>query len=809
MADFVAVIRRAVDGLANNTPEMRIRVYDKARSAVQRQLENMKPRPTDDMLRRQMEKLEAAIESVEKEHAEALPPADEQIAAEPHGGYVEPEEPAAVDSHVPAYEEPHHAAHEAEVAQPHHDEPVHEEPAPHEPVAYHAPEPEPAPVVPVWEERHAAETDAGPTGVHPSVLPMAPEPVEDPWQPEEPGHHPEVFAEPETHQAKHEPAASHDETWRDEDRRPHHPLIEDDGTFDYPASSAGTQHAVPVADDHHQAHEDSHARDEYGQAAAHATHSAVSAPPVLDWPPQTSAPEASSESLASDWDLPELPPISSKDAAREQAHQHFDETAAVESFNAHFEEPAHVTASARMPAVSDMPDLPTAAAVAAGPEAVDPLANLLAATPRKSDPIPAAAKPESDPWNDLEQLIGYEKASEAAGAAKAASSDPDELPPPPRAYRATPKPRRSYATILLALVGLAVVAGGGYAVWLNRGAIDNLISGVMGPQKAADQPKTANGTAKPAPNSSSSSAAPASNAPAQAPQAQAPASPSAATAANTTAPVAGPQKFTQRLLPDGTEVDQGAGSAQVGASGQSVAQSTPAAAGSTSAQAQTQAQAQAPAAGQAPGTQTPATPSQNTPPANPANTPAVTGEKIFLYEERIGQSSPTAIDGTVSWSLQHEPGENGRQESVVQGRISVPGRGMTALITFKRNADASLPASHLVELVFSLPQDFEGGAIDSVQRIAMKQTEQDRGTPLVAVPAKITDDFHMIALNDFPDARANNLELLRSRNWMDIPLVYRNGRRALLTLQKGSQGVKAFEDAIRDWKAAAPAKSGQ
>jgi hypothetical protein len=133
---------------------------------------------------------------------------------------------------------------------------------------------------------------------------------------------------------------------------------------------------------------------------------------------------------------------------------------------------------------------------------------------------------------------------------------------------------------------------------------------------------------------------------------------------------------------------------------------------------------------------------------------------MFLYEERIGQSSPTAIQGSITWSLQHEAGANGKQEASVQGTLTVPERNLTAQLTFKRNSDPSLPASHIVEMVFSLPANFEGGAIDSVQRISMKRTEQDRGDALIAVPAKITDDFHMIALNDYPDARKVNLDLL-------------------------------------------------
>ena len=83
MADFVAVIRRAVDGLSDNTPEMRVKVYERARGAVQRQLESMKPRPPETMLQRQLEKLDAAIRDVEAEYAEALPVAAEAFEAKP------------------------------------------------------------------------------------------------------------------------------------------------------------------------------------------------------------------------------------------------------------------------------------------------------------------------------------------------------------------------------------------------------------------------------------------------------------------------------------------------------------------------------------------------------------------------------------------------------------------------------------------------------------------------------------------------------------------------------------------------------
>jgi type II secretory pathway component HofQ len=162
MADFIAVIRRAVDGLTDNTPDMRVKVYERARGAVQRQLENMKPRPPEAMLQRQLEKLEAAIREVEAEHASALPAEDEadgaaaapieQVVAEarvpaPPEPVAEPvaevsavepvDEPQAYEE--PRYEEPVEAGSSGRCCARRASSPVVDE----EPAAYHAPEPEP------------------------------------------------------------------------------------------------------------------------------------------------------------------------------------------------------------------------------------------------------------------------------------------------------------------------------------------------------------------------------------------------------------------------------------------------------------------------------------------------------------------------------------------------------------------------------------------------------------------------------------------------------------------------------------------
>ncbi|TWF54917.1 hypothetical protein [Neorhizobium alkalisoli] len=843
MADFVAVIRRAVDGLTTNTPDTRAKVYEKARGAVQRQLENMKPRPPEEMLRRQMDKLELAITEVEAEHAEAAPVDDgfpypgEEVAAAPVAAaatYAADPEPAE----SPVYrDEPEqdHAEAPAQAYEPAEEVEERYEPV-HEPVHAAA---EPQHATPAWDqvdEPVAYETrDEQIEEEAPAAVPAYEEPVEP-----EP-HHDERTAlaeraffeeaagarvEEDRFQAHAEPSFTQHAESREEDTA-------------YVAPEAYQAPDEPV---HEPAYEEP-ARYEPEQARAHEEppygfSGELSGHADRDWRAGDSAAEAASAfeqhdgwsqdeharkqaELDSAWnDVPELIPA----GPVEPIGRH----ASAERVDAHFDQETHVAADAvRMPPVGEL------SAVQGSHKADDAESFFADYVPsdlsQVDDGKAGAAKADDakqadrDPWSDLEDLIGYtkEQQQQPRSEARAASRNDDDLedlmPSPAKPYRVTPVRKRSYAGLVLGIVGLLVVAGGAYAVWINRDSLDELVGGLIssnssGTSTAQQTPaaSTANNGTPPAANPASSAATTTATPPAANQQAANRPQTPATTPAPADGSAANP-KFTQRLMADGSETDDGPGAAGTlaqNAEGQSVAQlnsppATPAPAAPGTAAPTAPAAGTTPPAANAPATPAPATPSGNI-----ANTPAASGEKMFLYEERLGQTAPTAIDGTVSWSLLREPGANGGPpEPEVQGRITVPGRGLTALMTLKRNTDPSLPASHLIEIVFAVPPGFEGGAIDSVQRIAMKTTEQDRGNALIAVPAKITDDFHMIALNDFPDARNTNLDLLRTRNWIDIPVAYRNGRRALLTLQKGPEGEKAFNEAIAEW-AKMPASPG-
>jgi hypothetical protein len=177
------------------------------------------------------------------------------------------------------------------------------------------------------------------------------------------------------------------------------------------------------------------------------------------------------------------------------------------------------------------------------------------------------------------------------------------------------------------------------------------------------------------------------------------------------------------------------------------------------------------------------------------------GEKAFLYEEAVGATGASRDEGSITWSLANESPEPGAPaEPVIKGMLEVPGRGLALNLSIKRNVDPALSASHVIELLFVAPPEFSGGNIDELSRFVMKSTEQARGESLVGVPARIDTGYFLIALNNLPQAQQTNLNLLLNSSWIDIPVTYVTGRRALITFDKGASGTEIFKQALDDWK---------
>ena len=391
----------------------------------------------------------------------------------------------------------------------------------------------------------------------------------------------------------------------------------------------------------------------------------------------------------------------------------------------------------------------------------------------------------------------------------------DEQPAADTFQRMRPAERkRSYGGLIAAVVALLVVAGGGYGIWLNKDAFGSMF-GIGDTKTVSTEPLV-----KPAP------AKPAADAPA----------PAAASEGT---------KFTQRLTPEGGETDPGPAAGQSGiGEGESVAALTtpPPPAPAPAAPAPAAPAPATPAPGDTAATVAPATPAPDasaTPPATPpadgaappangaapadaaATPPAPTtgtppaaptaaapeptvavGQKAIFYEERTSTAQGSAEPGSIVWSLvQESPGGDLPPEPAIRAEASIPGKNIQLRMTIRRNTDQTLPASHIIEMIFLTPEGFDGGGVDNILRVAMKSSEQDAGSPLIGIPAKIADGFFLVALNDTKADVDANLTLLRGQKWIDVPVVYKTGRRALLTMEKGIPGEKVFDEALKAWQA--------
>jgi hypothetical protein len=200
------------------------------------------------------------------------------------------------------------------------------------------------------------------------------------------------------------------------------------------------------------------------------------------------------------------------------------------------------------------------------------------------------------------------------------------------------------------------------------------------------------------------------------------------------------------------------------------------------------------------------TPAAATPSADPGSSriaaapepgETLVAQKATLLEEQSGSSNGenvTAITAHVTWRF-----VDGKDGPEVEADVDIPDRSMKVRLAFRRNNDATLPASHLVEATITTPSDFPGQGIRAIPRLVMKNAEDSRGQPLIGASAKVADGFFWIALSAAESDVAANLKLMREANWVDLPMVYENGQRAILSMEKGTPGARAFETALTTW----------
>ena len=193
------------------------------------------------------------------------------------------------------------------------------------------------------------------------------------------------------------------------------------------------------------------------------------------------------------------------------------------------------------------------------------------------------------------------------------------------------------------------------------------------------------------------------------------------------------------------------------------------------------------------------------PPSLRAQPQSAVAQRAVLYDEDPADPKGKQYVGSVIWRTEQIKASAGQKADIaVRADVDIPDRKFKMTMSFRRNTDTSLPASHTAELTFILPPDFAGGGVSNVPGILMKSNEQARGTPLAGLAVKVTDGFFLVGLSNVEADRTRNLQLLKERSWFDVPLVYVNQRRAIIAIEKGAPGERAFNDAFAAWEPSHP-----
>jgi hypothetical protein len=180
---------------------------------------------------------------------------------------------------------------------------------------------------------------------------------------------------------------------------------------------------------------------------------------------------------------------------------------------------------------------------------------------------------------------------------------------------------------------------------------------------------------------------------------------------------------------------------------------------------------------------------------------ATVAQRVVLYEEDPSDPQGKRAVGSAIWRTEAiSPGTGKPPELAVRADIEIPERKISMTWTLRRDTDPSRSTSHTIEIMFKLPPDFPSGGIFNVPGIWMKQAEQTQGTALAGLAVKVTTGYFLIGLSAAPADKERNVQLLKERPWFDIPIVYTNNRRAILAMEKGTPGERAFAQAFAAWE---------
>jgi hypothetical protein len=167
--------------------------------------------------------------------------------------------------------------------------------------------------------------------------------------------------------------------------------------------------------------------------------------------------------------------------------------------------------------------------------------------------------------------------------------------------------------------------------------------------------------------------------------------------------------------------------------------------------------------------------------------------RAVLYEVSRDHNAQNGFVGSVVWHTdQVVSSDEPLPKLAITADVEIPALQVMVKLVLARNDDRSFRASHTVEIMVTLPPAFVHGGVINVPRILLKRTETTPGIPLNNVAVKITPGVFQIGLSNIGTDRQLNIELIKELSWIDLPIVYSDGSRAILGIEKAPLDGRAL-----------------
>ena len=137
-------------------------------------------------------------------------------------------------------------------------------------------------------------------------------------------------------------------------------------------------------------------------------------------------------------------------------------------------------------------------------------------------------------------------------------------------------------------------------------------------------------------------------------------------------------------------------------------------------------------------------------------------------------------------------------DTSLQAMILIPSSNLNLKMTASRNNNILIPCSIHILLKFDFRSISSNNSVSDIRMMQTRKNDDDLGQNL-------SGNYKSIGHEDFEfcltkgDVEAKNIDMIKSSNWIDLPLMFQSGKRGKITFEKGMDGQRLWDIVLQRW----------